>query len=173
RGRGPIWLSGVTCTGHEASLRDCPAHTWGNNTCTHGQDAGVICAGDEPEAVQVQLVGGPHRCAGRVEVFHAGRWGTVCDDTWDVADAQVVCRQVRCGHALSAPGAAQFGRGSGVIWLDETNCTGEEPPLGACPARSWGNNDCYHGEDAGAVCSGDEPEAVQVQLVGGPHRCAG
>ncbi|NWS89573.1 DMBT1 protein, partial [Toxostoma redivivum] len=143
------------------------------------------------------------RCAGRVEVFHAGRWGTVCDDAWGLADAQVSCRQVRCGAALWAPGAAQFGRGSGVIWLDETECAGSEAHLAECPARTWGRNDCYHGEDAGAVCAGSpqgsspapspvprcaqvcpgvpscpirvagEPEEGQVRLAGGPHRCAG
>ncbi|NXH93035.1 C163A protein, partial [Edolisoma coerulescens] len=83
---------------------------------------------------QVRLAGGPHRCAGRVEVFHAGRWGTVCDDSWDLAAAGVTCRQVGCGPALWAPGGAQFGRGSGVIWLDETECAGTEPHLVACPA---------------------------------------
>uniref|UniRef100_A0A8C3USE9 Soluble scavenger receptor cysteine-rich domain-containing protein SSC5D n=1 Tax=Catharus ustulatus TaxID=91951 RepID=A0A8C3USE9_CATUS len=123
----------------------------------------------EPQEGQVRLAGGPHRCAGRVEVFHAGRWGTVCDDAWDLADAQVSCRQVRCGPALWAPGAAQFGRGSGVIWLDETRCTGSEAHLAECPARAWGRNDCYHGEDAGAVC----PEPPHLRLAGGGHRCQG
>ncbi|NWZ03815.1 C163A protein, partial [Loxia curvirostra] len=89
---------------------------------------------------QVRLAGGPHRCAGRVEVFHAGRWGTVCDDTWDLAAASVTCRQVRCGPALWAPGAAQFGRGSGVIWLDGLRCAGSEAHLAECPAHTWGHN---------------------------------
>ncbi|NXP43174.1 DMBT1 protein, partial [Leiothrix lutea] len=135
------------------------------------------------------------RCAGRVEVFHAGRWGTVCDDSWELRDAQVTCRQVRCGPALWAPGAAQFGRGSGVIWLDETNCSGAETHLARCPARPWGRNDCYHGEDAGAVCAGVhrqvctgetgqvctgetgtdslQPEPPHLRLAGGRHRCQG
>ncbi|NXH26495.1 SRCRL protein, partial [Myiagra hebetior] len=153
RGSEPTWLSGVTCAGHEASLRDCPALTWGNHTCGHGQEAAVICAGEQPEEGQVRLAGGPHRCAGRVELFHAGRWGTVCDDSWDLAAAGVTCRQVRCGPALWAPGGARFGEGTGPIWLDGLRCAGSEEHLGQCPARPWGEHTCNHVEDASAICA--------------------
>lgn len=98
---------------------------------------------------------GPHRCAGRVEVFHNQQWGTVCDDGWDLRDATVVCRQLGCGEAIASPAGASFGRGPDPIWLDRVACIGGENALVECRARPWGINGCSHEEDAGVVCSGD------------------
>jgi len=104
---------------------------------------------------QLRLVNGPSQCSGRVEVLHDHHWGTVCDDDWSLSEAMVVCRQLGCGAAVSAPGSAHFGQGSGHIWLDNVNCTGAETVLSECPSRPWGSNDCSHREDAGVVCSGE------------------
>lgn len=103
---------------------------------------------------QLRLAGGPGRCAGRVEVLHAGRWGTVCDDSWGLPDAAVVCRELGCRVAREAPRSAHFGPGTGPVWLDEVNCEGTEPALRRCPAEPWGRHNCNHHEDAAVICAG-------------------
>uniref|UniRef100_A0A8C8ANI3 Soluble scavenger receptor cysteine-rich domain-containing protein SSC5D n=1 Tax=Otus sunia TaxID=257818 RepID=A0A8C8ANI3_9STRI len=164
QGPGQTWPNSMSCVGTETALSACKTKPRGNGTCHHGREAGVVCAGNH---LVVRLVNYGSRCAGRVEIFHNKKWGTVCDDNWDLLDAEVVCRQLDCGQALSAPGGAQFGRGDGIIWMDETNCTGMENTLSDCLGRPWGINNCYHGEDAGVVCS------AHLRLANGSHRCTG
>ena len=43
RGTGSIWMSYVDCTGLESHLGQCGYKPWGKNTCSHGEDAGVMC----------------------------------------------------------------------------------------------------------------------------------
>ncbi|XP_029441151.1 soluble scavenger receptor cysteine-rich domain-containing protein SSC5D-like isoform X2 [Rhinatrema bivittatum] len=107
-----------------------------------------------PDTRLIRLEGGPSRCAGRVEVFHDNRWGTVCDDDWDIYDAVVVCRELGCGKAVFAYGLAKYGQGTGPIWMDEVSCMGFEISLRMCNSQPWGEHNCQHSEDAGVICQG-------------------
>uniref|UniRef100_K7FHA6 Soluble scavenger receptor cysteine-rich domain-containing protein SSC5D n=1 Tax=Pelodiscus sinensis TaxID=13735 RepID=K7FHA6_PELSI len=172
QGSQHIWLDEVTCAGTESAISECMARPWGKHNCNHREDAGVVCSDSViPDTVPLRLVNGSSHCAGRVEVLHNHKWGTVCDDSWDLQDAGVVCRQLGCGTALSAPGAAHFGQGSDIILLDEVQCTGTEAGLEECQARPWGEHNCNHGEDASVVCS--VKRTWELRLVDGPNRCAG
>ncbi|XP_069054188.1 scavenger receptor cysteine-rich type 1 protein M130-like, partial [Lepisosteus oculatus] len=151
QGSGPVWADVLECRGNESRLSHCAVSSWGRAGCSHGQDAGVICSGEYHHSLR--LVGGGSDCAGRLEVYHNGSWGTVCDDSWDLADSHVVCRQHQCGTALSAPVPAFFSQGTGPIWLDEVGCLGNESSLWECPSAGWGRHDCGHKEDVGVVCS--------------------
>ncbi|XP_075401957.1 scavenger receptor cysteine-rich type 1 protein M130-like [Tenrec ecaudatus] len=120
----------------------------------------------------MRLVNGDHHCEGRVEILYRGSWGTVCDDKWDINDAHVVCRQLGCGRAMSAPGNAKFGRGSGQIVLDEMRCTGHESYLWNCPHNDWLSHDCGHHEDASVSCSEMDFDPMEMRVLwseGEPH----
>ena len=90
-----------------------------------------------------------------MEVFHSGRWGTVCSNGWDLRDATVVCRQLGYGTAVGAPGGAVFGRGSGTIWYENVNCNGSEASLTQCAHGGLGVHDCYFLGEAGVICASE------------------
>uniref|UniRef100_A0A672KR37 Si:dkey-21h14.12 n=1 Tax=Sinocyclocheilus grahami TaxID=75366 RepID=A0A672KR37_SINGR len=152
-GSGEIWADVFDCDGNETKLSECSISSWSRAECSHRQDVGVICS----SRGSIRLVGSGGDCAGRLEVFHSGSWGAVCDDSWDIKDAHVVCRQLQCGVALSNQQVpAWFGPGSGPIWLDEVECEGNETSLWSCSSPGWGKHDCQHKEDVGVVCSGKQ-----------------
>ncbi|KAL3870309.1 hypothetical protein ACJMK2_038385 [Sinanodonta woodiana] len=148
-GSGPIWLNRVNCNGSETNLADCQNGGWGPQSCSHSEDAGVICGSISD--IHVRLVGDSSANEGRVEVLFAGEWGTVCDDEWDDKDATVVCRMLGFSYGIGAIEAV-FGEGFGPIWLNKVNCNGNETNLAHCKKGGWGRHSCSHTEDAGAIC---------------------
>jgi hypothetical protein len=118
-------------------------------------DVCLNCCGAPAEACpqenegDVRLVGGADETEGRVEIYHAGEWGTVCDDGWDINDANVVCQQLGYSGTYEA---VSWGGGDGQIWLDNVACNGDESELAECAANGWGIHNCSHSEDAGVRC---------------------
>ncbi|XP_067881798.1 deleted in malignant brain tumors 1 protein-like [Heterodontus francisci] len=161
---GPVWVNDVQCEGNELQLQNCSLFTL-NSSLTDSMDVGVLCS----DHVQLRLADGGSPCTGRVELYYNGTWGSVCDDSWDLADADVVCKQLGCGKALDLALPASCGPGSGPVWLDELKCSSNESFLWECPSASWGNHDCSHKEDVRIMCS----EHKELRLVNGKHRCEG
>lgn len=167
---GPIHLDNVQCTGQERELGDCQHQPWGAHNCIHGEDAGVACTNNTQATYPIRMVGGSTPNKGRIEILYQGEWGTICDDSWDINDAHVACRQLGYQGASRPSTQAEFGPGSGPIWMDDVTCTGNELSLDRCPFNGWGSHNCVHNEDAGAVCEGD---ILPVRLVGGPTNMEG
>ena len=89
---------------------------------------------------------------GRVEVQFHGTWGTICENYWDLRDADVVCRQLGYDGALSALRHAAFGQGTGPIWLNRVYCRGYEKSVSQCAHAGWGGHSCGHQNDVSVVC---------------------
>ena len=85
-------------------------------------------------------------------MYHSGEWGTVCDNGWDLNDAQVVCSQLNLGNAFTARYNAYYSEGNGQIWLNNINCVGNESLIENCSHGEWGIHNCSHYQDAGVKC---------------------
>lgn len=147
KGSGPVWMNDIVCSGSESSLVHCSHRGFGPHTCDHRHDAGVVCE----TGASLRLVNGypGNPCSGRVELYHRGQWGTVCDYNWDMNHAQMLCELLRCGDALSVKTNAFFGQGTGPVWMDNIGCTGKESSQIHCRG---GTHKCDHSRDAGVVC---------------------
>uniref|UniRef100_A0A4W4EI25 Neurotrypsin n=1 Tax=Electrophorus electricus TaxID=8005 RepID=A0A4W4EI25_ELEEL len=173
QGGGRIQLDAVQCTGNELSLDECLHSGWEQHNCDHMEDAGVSC-NPYTDGV-VRLVDGDNPWEGRLEVYHAGDWGTVCDDNWVVQHAQVVCRQLGFRGGAEVTPAGVFGEGVGLILLDDVQCEGDESSLLECKHSVWGRHDCSHSEDVGVLAAERDwvPAGPLVRLVSGEGRKEG
>jgi len=157
-GSGTIWLDNVQCRGTETDIVYCSHNSWGSHNCGHSEDVSVSCS------ITVRLVAGRSPREGRVEVYHNGNWGTVCDGRFTDAAASVVCYSLGYGYVGRSIGNL-YGAGSGTIWLDNIRCSGSESHITECPHNGWGSHNCQHSDDVSVSCIADS--AVAVALVGG------
>ena len=98
---------------------------------------------------------GPSESYGRLEIFHDGEWGAVCDDFFTTPDATVACSQLgytegtakREGRDRPAPDGMGF-------WLDNVGCAGSESRLDQCQHNGWGVHNCSAHEAVSVSCTG-------------------
>ena len=125
------------CFGKENNCTECP-----NNTYLLDSSCVPNCPKSKNKIVSgvadIRLVGTNSSFVGRVEVLYNGEWGTVCDDSFDMNEATVICRQLKMGNAVATYSSAKFGQGIGRIWMDDTQCTGNERRLQDCKMHQGG-----------------------------------
>jgi len=101
--------------------------------------------------------------AGRVEVWHEGEWGTICDDgleTWDdstlvmgITVANIVCKSLGYHQGAPVQKSSEDQQATGTIWIDEIDCNGDEESLLDCDLDwSYHANNCAHKEDFNVQC---------------------
>ncbi|XP_035851726.1 scavenger receptor cysteine-rich type 1 protein M130-like isoform X2 [Sander lucioperca] len=117
----------------------------------------------------VRLVNGTSLCSGRLEVKSNQpnqSWSSVCEDHFDLQDAEVVCRELDCGTPSLLQGAL-YGDTEAPVWTKEFQCRGHESALLDCDSSD--RNTCSSGKAVGLTCS----EPGFVRLFGGASRCDG
>ncbi|XP_068393695.1 Fc receptor-like protein 2 [Eschrichtius robustus] len=130
----------------------------------HGKDMSNISFHKHPP--KIRLVNGAHHCNGRVEVEKEGRWGTVCDDGWDMKDAAVVRRELGRGAAKHTPAGMLYlpvAEEDQSVFIQVALCNGTEEALAGCEQVE--TFDCGHDEDTGAVCE-DSHSAITIRAPG-------
>ena len=132
-------MDNVKCSGDESRLEDCRYDT--EEDCGGDEAAGVVCSR------VVSLAGGANASEGNVLVD--GR--PVCDDLWDAAAGEVVCRQLGFASLVQITVRSRFGQVSASFAMDDVGCTGNETRLEDCGYST--TDDCTGWEGAGVVCS--------------------
>ena len=79
-----------------------------------------------------------------------GEWGTVCDNNWNLNEANLVCQLLGYDGAWTA----YYQPGEGLVKVEEPQCTGREPTLLDCRTAQTigGNSLCSHGRDVAVEC---------------------
>ena len=139
-----------------------------------GNSEGPLKSNEYPVSAvngELQLVDddGPTVDVGRLEVFHKGEWGTVCDDRLD--NPRNIAPRKACQFMGYATGewvkrdeitpSISVAPDSKKIWLDDVRCfAGSNHWTGApatklhhCYNAGWELNNCTHDEDVHLSCS--------------------
>ena len=77
----------------------------------------------------------------------------VCDYSWDIKDAWVVCKQLGFLSVVDYTRNSQFGRVDDLFRMRYVNCEGTERMLSDCPHSKSGS--CSSSRVAGVICSAE------------------
>ncbi|XP_072166970.1 CD5 antigen-like [Diadema setosum] len=165
-------LTSFSCSGSEDMLQDC-SYLETSYLCGHYEDAGVVCSDGIDSQGKLRLAGGSTPKEGRVEIYHGGEWGTICDDSsWARKDAMVACRQLGF-DGVKYTYLFFSGLDQRRNHLSDVECTGHESRIEDCSHSGWGST-CSIGLEAEIECSGGSyAQEYDVRLVGGPSPQAG
>jgi cysteine-rich repeat protein len=166
-------MDDVICTGTEGDLSQCAFAGWNVENCSAIETVGFRCMPGEGD---IRLVDGPSGMEGRLQVYHSGSWGEVCDDYFDGNygsayfgySTTTVCQQM--GYA-DGTFLSTYDAPTDTFSLDDVNCTGSERRIADCPHRPYGAEDCSRTEGAGFRC--DVYTESDVRLVAGSARNSG
>ena len=101
---------------------------------------------------------------GRLQVYHDGQWGLVCEGNFGREEAQVACRQL--GFADGEEGFGGAGSGGLPFWLKGVQCQGTESRLVNCLHRGLQEHSCGSFDIAGVECSRTPLSVMDARVSG-------
>ena len=110
-------------------------------------------------------------------MYHAGIWGGICDDEWDISEARIACKTLGFPGTIAATHGGAYGHTPAKIWMDNMYCYGGEKNLEVgssysdvhvnnwnaikkCRFDGWGVHDCDRTEAAGVRCEPIPPPST-------------
>ncbi|XP_072041247.1 scavenger receptor cysteine-rich domain superfamily protein-like [Amphiura filiformis] len=145
------WFSNISCIGNEAHLGECYFNYWDDTRqCNNDNYVAISCLG---ASNKMRLAGGPTNREGNVEIYHNGRWGSICPNDWGINEVRVVCKYLGfSGDGKVRNRVILHESIIGPTWLGGLNCTGSESNLAECPHPGWEKSGCDYAEQAGVLC---------------------
>ncbi|XP_078685521.1 CUB and sushi domain-containing protein 3-like [Branchiostoma floridae x Branchiostoma belcheri] len=173
---GQCWDPGVPTNGNRDNNSNFTSGQTVRYTCMDGYQlrgtANITCqpngtwSGSTPtcgDSSRIRLVGfhGPDEGLVEVRPADSWTWGRVCDEHFDLRDADVVCRML--GY-IWANGFYSFieSREQGLAYMADLQCDGNESSLFDCSYAGLGIHGCHNGIYARVVC-----DPSRIRLIGG------
>ena len=102
----------------------------------------------------LRMVSEDQQCAGWLEVFYNGTWGSVCRSPMEDITVSMICRQLGCGDSGSLNTSVALREGSRPRWVDGIRCQKTDTSLWQCPSDPWKYNSCSSKDEAYISCAG-------------------
>ena len=107
------------------------------------------------EFLALRMVSEDQQCAGWLEVFYNGTWGSVCRSPMDDVTVSIICSQLGCGDSGSLNTSVGPREGSRPRWVDLIQCRKTDTSLWQCPSGPWKFSSCSPKEEAYISCAGE------------------
>ena len=100
----------------------------------------------------VILRGGRSPFDGNVHINSNGTIRPICDEAWNIQDANVICRSLGCESAVTYYTKSHFGQVTTSFITDNFYCLGNETRIQDCPYNTSTSNSCGENNGAGVEC---------------------